>query len=433
MSTLHTRRKFLRSGILGGAMAWSIPAFLENTFLALDASAADSVLQSATGKDSPILVVLQLAGGNDGLNTVIPYADDAYYKARPTIGVAAAKTLKVDDRIAFHSSLAGMRGMYDSGELALIQGVGYPNPNRSHFRSTEIWQTASDSNKVESKGWLGRYFDSCCKGEDPAVGVSIGSQAPQAFAAEKPTGITLSKPEQFRFVTDGSSDPGATDAAFRDLSEAGDDEQSGGSIGMLAGSAPAMGDTADYLRRVTLDAQIGSDKIMEITKKVKPNVTYPNNKLASQLSLVARLIGGGMSTRVYYVSQGGFDTHSGQVGSHARLLSELDSSLKAFVADLKAQGNFGRVMVMTFSEFGRRVSENQSGGTDHGAAAPLFVIGGGVHGGVYGKQPSLTELHDGDLIYNVDFRNVYSSVLEHWLRVPSATVLKRKYPLMSFV
>jgi uncharacterized protein (DUF1501 family) len=432
-NTLHTRRQFLRTGVLGGAVAWTLPVFLEKTFLALDAAAADSVIQTATGKDGPILVVLQLAGGNDGLNTVVPYADDAYHVARPKIGLHADKILKINDHIGLNGKLAGLRGLYDSGDLAIIQGVGYPNPNRSHFRSTDIWQTASDSNKVEREGWLGRYFDSCCQGADPAVGVSIGRQSPQAFTARTPTGITLARPEQFRFIAENADDPEGTEEVFRGMTAGNADDNSGGSVQSIAGRPSSGGDTLDYLRRTSLDAQVSSDKILEITKKSRSSVTYPGGLLANGLNLVARLIGGGMPTRIYYVSQGGYDTHSGQLGSHERQLGDLDASVSAFVADLKAQGNFDRVMVTTFSEFGRRVVENNSGGTDHGAAAPMFVLGGGVKPGLYGQQPSLTDLFQGDLIYNVDFRSVYATILEKWLRAPSEVVLKRKFPTMAFV
>lgn len=433
-STLHTRRKFLRTGVLGGAVAWTIPSFLEKTFLALDASAADAAIQTLTGKDGPILVVLQMAGGNDGLNTVVPHGLDPYYIARPNIGIAPEKVLKINDQIGLNPRLAGMRGLYDSGDLAIIQGVGYPNPNRSHFRSTDIWQTASDANKFEREGWLGRYFDACCKGEDPAIALSVGRQAPMAFTAKLPKGITLSKPEQFRFISEASSDPAATEEMFRDMNAVDDDANSGASVASLGGGqASGEGDTADFVRRTALDAQVSSDKVLAITKKFKSTVTYPQSQLAGSLSLVARLIGGGMPTRVYYVSQGGYDTHSGQLASHDRLMGDLDGAVKSFVADLKAQGNFDRVMLMTFSEFGRRVAENNSGGTDHGAAAPMFVLGGGVKPGIYGEQPSLLKLNDGDLIYNVDFRNVYASVLDKWLKAPSEAVLKRKFQPLAFV
>jgi len=391
--------------------------------------AADSMVP--TGKDSPILVVLQLAGGNDGLNTLVPFSDDAYHRARPTLGIR--NPLKITDDLGLHPRLTGLRGLYDEGHLAIVQGVGYPNPNRSHFRSTEIWQTASDANKTESHGWIGRFFDSCCKGEDPCVGVSIGSQTPQAFAAEDPKGISFAQPEQFRFASEKASDPAAAEEFFRSMNEQSSESNDGGSIGMLQGPSGTHGDTMDFLRRTALDAQMSSDKVLEITRKSKAPVPYPSNNLAGSLNLVARLIGGGLPTRVYYVGQGGYDTHSNQLGSHERLMGELDSALAAFVADLKAQGNFNRVVLMTFSEFGRRVAENGSGGTDHGAAAPLFVTGGAVKAGFYGKTPSLTQLSNGDVIHNVDFRSVYATVLQNWLKVPVAPILNRPFQTLNFV
>ena len=197
--TLQTRREFLRSTVLGSALSWTVPTFLADTFAVLQAGAADSATQIATGKDATILVVLQMAGGNDGLNTLVPFANDDYHRARPKLGFSAEQVLKLNDQLGFHSALTGFKDLYDAGHLAVMQGVGYPNPNRSHFRSTEIWQTASDSDKVEKYGWLGRYFDNCCSGADPMMGVTIGSQLPQAFFAKTPTGICFNNPQTYRF------------------------------------------------------------------------------------------------------------------------------------------------------------------------------------------------------------------------------------------
>ena len=395
--------------------------------------AADSAIQTATGKDGPILIVLQLAGGNDGLNTLVPFGDDAYFRARPTLAIPGGKTLRLTDQLGLNPKLVGLKSLHDEGHLAIVQGVGYPNPNRSHFRSTEIWHTASDSGVTENYGWMGRYFDSCCKGEDPAIGVSIGGQPPQAFAAPEPRGITFSRPEQFRFDLKNTSDRNVADEFFRSVNDFESGEMDGGSIGMLPGHADGAGDTLDFLQRTSLDAVMSSDKIAEIIKRTQPGASYPSNRLADSFNLVARLIGGGMPTRVYYVAQGGYDTHSNQTGAHERLMAELDSSLSAFCSDLKAQGNFDRVLVMSFSEFGRRVQENASGGTDHGAAAPLFVVGGKVKPGIYGAAPSLTKLHDGDIIHSVDFRSVYATVLSKWLKAPVEPVLKGNFPLLPFV
>src|SRR5437763_11068886 len=196
----HTRREFLRTSVLGGALSWTVPAFLANTFAAMQAEAVDSATQVATGRDSTILVVLQMAGGNDGLNTVVPHTNDYYHRARPKIGLAEKQVLKLNDEVGLNSSLEGFKELYDAGQLAVIQGVGYPNPNRSHFRSTEIWQTASDAGRFEKYGWLGRYFDSACAGCDPTVGVNIGRQMPQAFTAKKPIGVSLDNPQNYRFI-----------------------------------------------------------------------------------------------------------------------------------------------------------------------------------------------------------------------------------------
>ena len=209
--TLQTRRQFLRTTVLGSALTWTVPAFLADTFAALHSEAADSGTQIVTGKDATILVVLQMAGGNDGINTVVPYTNDYYRNARPKLGLSAQQVLNLNGEIGFHNALAGFKNLYDAGHLAVVQGVGYPNPNRSHFRSTEIWQTASDANRVEKYGWLGRYFDNACAGCDPAVGVDIGGQMPQSFYAQTPTGISLVNPQSYRFMSPGRFKPGQVD------------------------------------------------------------------------------------------------------------------------------------------------------------------------------------------------------------------------------
>jgi len=360
-TTFQTRRHFLKTSFLGGAAAWTVPVFLERTFFALDAAAAESSLQTATGRDHPILVIVQLAGGNDGLNTVIPYSNDAYYAARPRLAVPASSLLKLDDHTGLHPSLAGLKSLYDEGLAAIVQGVGYPNPNRSHFRSTDIWQTATDADLVSHHGWIGKYFDACCAGEDPTVGVAIGKQEPLAFAAATPKGVAFNQPNQFRYQVAGSTDPEGVEETFREMGIPNDDENmSGGSIGMLAGAQPS-GDAADFLQRTALDAQMSSDKVREVTSKFQVSKPFPKSQLGNGLELVARLIAGSMPTRVYYVSQGGYDTHSNQKGTHERLLKDLDVSLSAFLAEMKSMKTLDRVVVMTFSEFGRRVAENASG------------------------------------------------------------------------
>ena len=444
---LHTRRDFLRTTVLGSALSFTVPAFLANTFSALHADAADSATQIVTGKDSTILVVLQMAGGNDGINTVVPYSSDYYRQARPKIGLTADHVLKLNSDIGFHAAMTGFKDLYDSGNLAVVQGVGYPNPNRSHFRSTEIWQTASDSDRVEKYGWLGRYFDNACPGSDPTVGVTIGNELPESFFARTPKGICFTNPENYRFVTHDRPKPGQpdlteesykklNDAAATDAIAADDHANSGGSIGMLAGGMPMQGGNAvDFISRTALDAQLSSDEVRHIAARVQNQAVYPGSQLANSLKLVAKLIGGGLPSRIYYVSQGGYDTHTNQLATQERLLKDLGDSMKAFVADMRAQGNMSRVLVMTFSEFGRRVSENANGGTDHGAAAPMFIVGDKVKAGLLGHYPSLApqDLFEGDIKYTVDFRSVYASVLENWLKTKSAPILGRQFTPLALV
>jgi uncharacterized protein (DUF1501 family) len=435
--TLKTRREFLRSTVLGGALSWTVPTFLANTFSALQAEAVDKRTQLTTGRDSNILVVLQMAGGNDGLNTVVPYANDHYHRARSRLALSQKQLLKLNDELALHENLEGFKGLYDAGHLSIVQGVGYPNPNRSHFRSTEIWQMATDSDKFDSYGWLGRYFDNTCSGCDPTVAVNIGRQMPQAFAAKKPTGVSLENPQNYRFLPPGkvgSAERAATEDSFRKLNEPEEMlENPDSTISALHGSVQRTGSVLDFLERTALDAQISSDKIRAVAARSENKATYPSSQLGNALKLVAKLIGGELPTRVFYVSQGGYDTHTNQTAAHERLLKDLGDSVNAFVEDMKAQGNLSRVLMMTFSEFGRRVAENASGGTDHGAAAPMFIIGNKINAGLLGEYPSLApaDLFQGDLKYKVDFRSVYASVLEGWLKTSSIAVLGRQFPVLK--
>ena len=438
--TLQTRRQFLRTTVLGSSLSWTVPTFLANTFNALHAEAADTAKQITTGKDATILVILQMAGGNDGINTVVPYANDFYRRARPRIALAEKDVLKINDDIGLHASLTGFKELYDAGQLAIIQGVGYPNPNRSHFRSTEIWQTASDSEKFENYGWLGKYFDNTCSGCDPTVAVTVGRQMPQAFAAKNPKGIAVENPQNYRFVAQGGESPQMVEHSFRDMNEqemdSGHTENSGGTIAALDGpGARTKGSPLEFLERTALDAQVSSDEIRAVSARTENKATYPGSQLGNSLKLVAKLIGGGLPTRVFYVSQGGYDTHTNQLPTQARLLKDLGDSVKSFTDDMKAQGNMPRVLVMTFSEFGRRVSDNASGGTDHGAAAPMFIVGDKVKAGLLGQYPSLApaDLFQGDVKYNVDFRCAYAAVLENWLKTKSEPVLGRKFTPLQFV
>ncbi len=435
MDELKTRREFLRTGLLGGSLCWTMPAFLSRTMQSLHAEADGALVQGVTGRDGNILVVLQLAGGNDGLNTVIPMGNDEYRKSRPTIGVPEASILKLDPQTGLHPSLSGLASAYQEGHLAVVQGVGYPNPNRSHFRSTEIWATAVDSNKSSNTGWIGRYFDNACSGCDASVGIAMASQMPQALTASVPKGVLYQGGGGGGKKKNKKSGGAKAEADGSMMMEEDDDAgQAGGSIGMLNGPGNLGKLSAlDFLERTEMDAKVSQQEIAQASGKAKNSVPYPGTRLGQNFAMVSRLIAGGMPTRIYYLSLGGFDTHTQQAGAHERLLKEMGDAVSAFLSDLKAQGNLGRVSLMTFSEFGRRVKENASGGTDHGAAAPMFLAGGGIKSGLLGQMPSLApqDLFDGDVRYNTDFRSVYATVLEKHLGVKSAGILRTQFPLLG--
>ncbi|HEX8875165.1 MAG TPA: DUF1501 domain-containing protein [Phycisphaerales bacterium] len=430
-SPAFTRRSFLTSGLTLASTAWTIPAFLGSSADAM-AKMLGAGLSSAPGVDDDrILVVIQLSGGNDGLNTVIPFGMGEYYKARGGIGVKADQVLKLSgaDGVGLHPRMTALKELFDEGMLSVVQGVGYPNPNRSHFKSMDIWQTADTD--ATGDGWLGRYYDSeCCgygKGEsgqveksdkpasmDPAI--SIGRNAPLALQGRSAKPVAFESAELFRWS--GEDIHEALREPYHDLNRRGSVEGSEG------------GNTnADFLMRTALDAQISSEKIRKAVAQ-KPLVGYPGNELGRQLQMVGSMIRAGLKTRVYYVTLGGFDTHSGQGGAqgrHGNLLANFADSLRAFYKDLKAQNNDGRVLTVTFSEFGRRVAQNASGGTDHGTAAPMFICGPMIRPGVIGDHPSLNDLDQGDLKYKIDFRSVYAGVLEQWLQADSKKVLGGTY------
>ena len=433
---MKTRREFLRSTVLGASASWTVPMFVERTFADLHMGARDLATQPVTGKDGTILVVLQLAGGNDGLNTLVPFADDAYHKARPRLAKKEKEIITLSDYVGLNSSLPYLGSLFKEGHLGVVQGVGYPNPNRSHFVSTSIWETADIQNR-SSTGWIGRYFDNACSGADPTVGISLNKTQPESFGALKNPGVCLSSPELYRWIH-GGGEKAQAEEFFASLNSPEEDDSpaEGASIDMPAGGKvggiQGEGNLA-FLERVAMDARVSSAKILELASKHKTKVSYEGTPIGRSLNMVSRLIAGGMPTRVYYVSHGGFDTHNQQVNSHDRLLGQLDRALKSFFADLKAQGNAERVVLMTFSEFGRRVGENASAGTDHGRASCLFVAGEGVKGGLYGQYPSLTDLDQGDLKHTVDFRGVYASVIEGWLKTPAKPILKGDFPTMPII
>lgn len=379
--------------------------------LAQQAEAAPRVVGA-----SKILIIVQMSGGNDGLNTVIPYTDPAYLKIRPTIGIKPDVVLKLDDKIGLNPNMTPFQDLFKAGKLAIVQGVGYPNPNRSHFRSIEIWQTA-EPKKVKDTGWIGRYLDLANGGKTkvdnifPAI--NVDPILPKTLSAQKVVVPSISDVKNFTFKADPryEADRTAQLTTFNNIYQ----------------KYPLNRPYVEELRRVGLDTTEASDSIAKMVATYKDGAKYPNNGFGKGLQFIAQLIIGGVNCSIYNISMGGYDTHTNEQNAHQNLFKTLTQGIEALQKDLEAHGMDKDVAVMTFSEFGRRVGENGGRGTDHGAAAPMFIIGAGVKGGITGDQPSLTDLDDGDLRYKTDFRCVYATVLERWLAADSKAVLGDKY------
>jgi len=392
---MTNRREFLKLSSLVGLGA-TVPTFLARTALA----APDAGKPGA--KDS-ILVVVQLTGGNDGLNTVIPFKDELYAKYRPAIKVPADQVKKVNDSIGLHPSLEGLAGLLEDKALCVVQGVGYPNPSQSHFRSMDIWQAASTAETL-TEGWVGKALKSI---NVPAFHVSSNNEAAPLALNGAPARVpSISSIADFQLKLADKSGKEVIESAAKS-----------------GGEKPGL---LDFVQRTALNTYASSQKLQEIAKNYEPKVPYPGTGLASRLKLCAQLIDAGMGARVFYVSIEGFDTHANQgaaQGAHANLLSEVSGAITAFYKDLAARGHKERLLLMTFSEFGRRAKENGSKGTDHGSGAPMFLVGGKVKPGLVGTHPNLDKLVDGNLSFGIDFRQVYAAVLEKWLGVSSKDVL----------
>ncbi|MEM7227551.1 MAG: DUF1501 domain-containing protein [Planctomycetota bacterium] len=416
-SDAFTRRLFLRQGLTLASMMSTTPWFLEQTAHGV-MTPLDALTSSRPGvPEDHVLVVVQLGGGNDGLNTVVPYGDRMYNTLRPQLAIPAPgrtdSVLSLDDSagIGLNPGLASFKDLFDDGVASIIQGVGYPNPNRSHFTSMDIWHTAALDGKGD--GWLGRYFDNNCNGTPEAEGmISIGREAPLAMNGVINKPVTFESSELFQWS--GRRVHDSLEAPYKEINETPE----------LDGVDPE-GQLA-FLLRTSMDAQVSSDRIRTAVAK-QPLVHYPGGNLSDQLRVIGAMIRDGLSTRVYYASIGGFDTHANQAGTHQRLLRQVGDSLKSFYEDIKAQGNSSRVLTMVFSEFGRRVAQNASGGTDHGTAAPMYLIGDMVRPGLLGSHPSLNDLDQGDLKFTVDFRSIYATVLDDWLGASSRDVLGAQF------
>ncbi|MCL6647207.1 MAG: DUF1501 domain-containing protein [Chloroflexi bacterium] len=410
----YTRRDFLKTGALFVSIGVTAPAFLSRT------------VEAAAEKTPPrTLVVVQLSGGNDGLNMVAPYTHPKYREVRPRLALTRDELLPLDDRLAFHGAMERLHHRYANGQVAVIEGVGYPNPNRSHFRSMEIWQTAIPE-QYEPSGWLGRYLDAnCCGTGKPSAhdlstaAINIGGTLPLAFWTTHVVVPAIGTLSAFQFQTDG---------------EYPDDRQNQlSAIRAIYARASSPREYEEFIRTVGLGAIETSEQIQHVARSYTPRATYPNDPFSQQLKLIAQLMQADLGTRIYYVALGGFDTHARQARTHATLLKYFSDGIDAFLSDLEAQGNADNVLLISFSEFGRRVRENVSEGTDHGTAAPMLAIGPRVRGGIHGNPPDLDNLVDGDLRYEIDFRAVYATVLEQWLETQSRPILGGTFEPVPFL
>ena len=329
------------------------------------------------------LVFIQLNGGNDGLNTFIPYDNPLYYDFRSKIALSKNEIVSKNNGMGFHPALKDFATMQQNGDLSIIQNVGYPEPNRSHFRSQEIWQTGSKSNEYLNEGWLGRYLDIQCKENQPTAGINLDAVDNLALKGNEPNAITVKEPNRFKIRKN-------------------DDDE------VALSSNPQL----DFVRKIANSVTEGSEEIQKALTKSTSEINYPKTKLAANLEWIARLIKGNLNSKVYYTSQNGYDTHDNQLAIHQRNLTELNDAVFSFYSDLKKASLLQNVTIVVFSEFGRRVKDNGNG-TDHGTAAPLFIIGGMNSGKVLGENPNLSDLDNGDLKYNIDFRSVYATLLQN--------------------
>lgn len=398
---LIKRREFLQVGSLATA-SFFVPKFLK---------------AFETGKAVPpgnkVVVILQLSGGNDGLNTVIPVRNDIYYRSRPRLGIERTKALSLTDEAGLHPELTAFADAFHDGDLGILNSVGYPNPDRSHFRSMDIWQTASASSEYLSSGWIGRYLDAQCNGcGKPTQALEIDDILSLALKGNEMNGLAFKDPKRL-FGT-------SNEKFFKDISsQHGDhhDEQ-----------------PVDYLYKTMAETLSSADYIFRQSKAHPSSATYPNTNLGKDLQTIASLIYSDINTKVYYVSLGSFDTHVNQEQQQQRLFKEMNDAVGAFIKDLKANNRFNDVLFFTFSEFGRRVAQNASGGTDHGTANSMFLFGGSLHHkGIINALPDLNDLDEGDLKHKIDFKNVYATVLNKWLNADDEKILGKRFDLLEFI
>ena len=363
--------------------------------------------------DDRILVVVQLSGGNDGLSMVVPYGDDAYGNARKRARVEMDGLHKIDNHVALNADLKGLSALYRDGKMSIIQGVSYPKATRSHFKSMDIWHTADLRGSLEPYGWVGRFCDRTFKENiNPNLIVSIGNKTPRAVTGRLKKPVALASAETYRYVAEDREK-----MRFPKVNDA-EGKKEGG---------------LDFIRRTSKEARKSSLEVRKAVARHQTSVNYGNRNFGNDLKMAASIICSGIGARVVYVTMGGFDTHNNQKTRHAQLMQQLDQGLTAFQKDLAAHGTSKNVTTLVFSEFGRRVKENASGGTDHGMAGPSLILGDSVKGGLYGKHPSLTDLNKGDLKMTTDFRGIYATLIDNWMGGSSKAVLRGRFQAPKFI
>jgi len=390
------RREFLKQSALATAGTWLIPSFLKGL---------DKENSFYQGKR---LIIIQLSGGNDGLNTVIPFENDIYYNARPRLAIPKEKVLKLNTEQGFHPSMEKMKLLYEEGLLTVFNSVGYPNPDRSHFRSMDIWHTASESNEYLQTGWIGRFLDANCEKNCKAFSaIEIDDTLSLAMKGSKVKGLALQNPEKFYRLAKNKK---------------------------ITDSEPHDHENVAYLYKTLAETVSSAEYIYEKNKIQKSTINYPQNEFAQRLKTIAQMIKSNLETEVYYASLSGFDTHVNQENTQERLLKIYADAIHSLVTDLKQSKHFEDTLILTFSEFGRRVSQNASGGTDHGTANSLFVMGNNLKKkGFYNAMPQLHTLDEGDLKYEIDFRNIYATIIQKHLKSSVNEVLGKNFDLLPFV
>jgi uncharacterized protein (DUF1501 family) len=365
---------------------------------------------SALTDNGKKIVVVQLSGGNDGLNTIIPYRNDIYYRVRPILGIKPDKILALNDELGMNDAMQGMKQIYDRGWMSIINNVGYPNPDRSHFRSMDIWQSASDSNNYINTGWIGRYLDASCSGcAKPYTAIEIDDSLSLAMKGEQLNGLALHNVNLFYKLADDAKVYNTPDFV-------------------------SSNDNLNYLYKTLADTTSSADYLYNKSKVFHTKASYPSNGFGNDLKTIAELLISGVDASIFYTSLSGFDTHVNQVNQQASHLKQLSEALLVFTDDLKANNRMDEVTIIIFSEFGRRVSQNASNGTDHGTANNVFIISSQLKKpGIYNETPDLEQLDQGDLIHRIDFRQVYATLLNKCLNADDQAILGRQFEQLTFL